>query len=153
MGTPSPEALWRTEQRKAAAERRHAGSQPDLFGGATVHHQHRARHPAKPTTLARDPSDPPAWCRTVRPRLDPETQAAMLASAANWLRVGQRVQIVTTARTIDGADEKRLGRVGTVWRICSPVFPEWTYVNLDLIGAERTEKVEFLEIRDLEPIG
>lgn len=72
---------------------------------------------------------------------DAQTQAAMLASAANWLRVGHRVQIVTTSRAIDGADEKRLGRVGTVWRICSPVFPEWTYVNLDLIDAEHTEKV------------
>lgn len=152
MATPSPEALWRAEQRKAAAERRHAGSQPDLFGGATVHHQHRARHPPKPTTLARNPDDPPAWCRNVRAKLDPETQAAMIASAANWLRVGQRVQIVTVARSIDGRPERRLGRVGTVWRICSPVFPEWTYVNLDLTGAERSEKVEFLEIRDLEPI-
>ncbi|WP_156420131.1 hypothetical protein [Aureimonas sp. N4] len=152
MGTPSPEALWRTKQRKTAAERRHAGSQPDLFAGATVHRQHRARHPPKPTILTRNSDDPHAWCRSVRAKLDPETQAALLASAANWLRVGQRVQIVTTARTIDGTDEKRFGRVGVIWRIASSVFPEWTYVNLDLIGAERTEKVEFLEIRDLEPI-
>ena len=39
-----------------------------------------------------------------------------------------------------------------IWRLCSAVFADHVYVNLDLIGAERSEKVAFVELRDVAPI-
>lgn len=151
MGKLTPDGQWRADYRKAAQERDHAGSQPDLFGGPTVHHQHRRTKQA-PSPLARNVVDPPPWCRSVCPVLDPAIKAAMLESAANWLSPGQRVQIVSAPGSIDGRTGRRVGRVGVIWRLCSPAFADHVYVNLDLVGAERSEKVEFLEIRDIEPI-
>ena len=54
--------------------------------------------------------------------------------------------------TLDGEACSRVGRKGLVWRLCSPVFADHVYVNLDLVGAERSEKIAFLELRDIEPI-
>jgi hypothetical protein len=32
------------------------------------------------------------------------------------------------------------------------VFQDRVYVHLDPVGSERTEKIEFMEIHDLEPV-
>lgn len=71
----------------------------------------------------------------------------MIASAANWLRTRQRVQISADS------PQRYAGREGVVWRLCSPVFADMVYVNLDLVGNERTEKLAFVEVRDVEPIA
>jgi hypothetical protein len=52
----------------------------------------------------------------------------------------------------DGRFERRVGRRGVVWRLCSPVFADHLYVYLDPIGAERVEKTPMVELRDVEPI-
>jgi len=36
--------------------------------------------------------------------------------------------------------------------LCSPVFADHTYVYLDLLGAERAEKIAQVELRDVAPI-
>lgn len=61
-------------------------------------------------------------------------------------------QVTATPASIDGSSERRAGREGVVWRLCSSVFADYVYVNLDLVGNERSEKVVFLELRDVEPI-
>jgi hypothetical protein len=66
--------------------------------------------------------------------------------------VGQAVRITGAPLTFDGSDERRVGRTGVIWRLCSTVFADHVYVNLDLIGAERSEKVVFVELRDVAPI-
>ncbi|WLS01401.1 hypothetical protein [Shinella sumterensis] len=162
---------WRADYRKAQHQRRLAGIQTDLFGGPAIEHLHRnAPHPLpdgwtpdyeverfqdltseqQAQRLAVDPHTP--WAQTTRKALTAEEKAAMIASAANWLRLGQRVRLVSAPVSIDGTTERRAGRVGVVWRLCSPVFADYVYVNLDLIGQERSEKVVFVELRDVEPI-
>ena len=101
--------------------------------------------------LAADPQTP--FARTARRDLTAEEIAALVTSAANWLRVGQPVRITGAPLTFDGTAERRVGRTGVIWRLCSDTFADHVYVNLDLIGAERSEKVEFLELRDLAPIA
>ena len=39
-----------------------------------------------------------------------------------------------------------------IWRLCGQAFSDYVYVNLDLIGQERSEKVVFVELRDVTPI-
>ena len=169
--TPSPEAQWRAEYRKAQHQRRLAGAQPDLFGGPTIEHFHRNAKPPAPENwpldyemtrfrdlspeeqaakLAADPHTP--WAQTTRQKLTPEEMAALIASAANWLRLGQRVRITGSSPSIDGTNERRVGRAGVVWRLCSAAFDDYVYINLDLIGQERSEKVVFVELRDVVPI-
>ena len=46
-----------------------------------------------------------------------------------------------------------IGREGVVYRLCSPVFAERVYIFLDPVGAERAEKIAFVELRDVEPIA
>ena len=169
--TLTPEGQWRADYRKAQRQRRLAGVQPDMFGAPATEHFHRNRKPPKAEDwpldyeftrfhdlspdeqarqLAADPHTP--WGRTTRPALTPEEKAAMIASAANWLRLGQRVRITGTSPSIDGTNERRVGRIGVVWRLCSPTFAEYVYVNLDLVGQERSEKVIFIELRNVTPI-
>ena len=100
--------------------------------------------------LAEDPHTP--WACSTRKRLTAGEKAAIIASAANWLRLGQRVRITSTSPSIDGSKERQAGRVGTVWRTCRPPFDDYVHINLDLVGQERTEKVVFVELRDVEPI-
>jgi len=64
--------------------------------------------------LATDPQTPCA--RSTREKLTPKERAAMIASAANWLCLGQRVRIIGTSPSIDGTNERRVGRAGVVWR-------------------------------------
>jgi hypothetical protein len=167
----TPDGQWRADYRKAQRHRRLAGAQPDLLGGPTVEHFHRNPAALAPEDwplddeitrfqdlsqeeqarqLAADPHTP--WARTMRKKLTPEERAAMIASAANWLRLGQRVRITGTSPSIDGTNERRVGRVGVVWRVCKEPFADYVHINLDLIGQERTEKVVFVELRDVEPI-
>ncbi|MDV2986888.1 hypothetical protein PUR23_28080 [Methylorubrum populi] len=168
---PGTDARWRAEHRQALYERALIGLQPDLFGAAavevfralpkaprpepwipdyTVEYFHDLSPDEQARRLAADPQTP--FARTTRSRLSKEETAALVAGAANWLRVGQRVRITSAPLTLDGEACSRVGRKGLVWRLCSPVFADHVYVNLDLVGAERSEKIAFLELRDIEPI-
>jgi hypothetical protein len=167
----TPAGRWRAEYRKAQQQLRLAGVQPDLFGAPDIVHFHRnAKPPAagdwpldddatrfqdlsvqeQGRQLAADPQTP--WARSTRRPLTPEEKIMLIAGAANWLRLGQRVRIISAARSIDGGNERRMGRVGVIWRLCSPVFADHVHVNLDLIGQERSEKIVFVELRDVVPI-
>ncbi|XOK15594.1 hypothetical protein ACI6PO_28000 (plasmid) [Agrobacterium tumefaciens] len=169
--TVTPDGQWRADYRKAQRQRRLAGVQLDMFGASATEHFHRNPNPPKPEDwpldyeitrfhdlspgeqaqqLAADPHTP--WARTTRKALTPEEKVAMIASATNWLRLGQRVRITGTTPSIDGSNERRVGRVGVVWRLCSPIFADYVYINLDLVGQERSEKVIFIELRDVTPI-
>lgn len=162
---------WRATYRKAQQQRRLAGVQLDMFGGAATMHFHR--NPPPPAAedwpldydvtrfqdlppqeqarrLTEDSQTP--WASSTRKRLTPEEKAAVTAGAANWLRLGQRIRIVSATASLDGGNERRIGRVGVIWRLCSPVFADHVYVNLDLVGQERSEKIVFVELRDVTPI-
>ncbi|WP_430912186.1 hypothetical protein [Methylobacterium sp. sgz302541] len=165
------DARWRAEYRQAQYERALIGIQPDLLGGPTVEvfraspkqpppqawspdYEVELFHDLAPEEQARrlaaDPQTP--FARTTRAILTAEEIGALVAGAANWLRVGQPVRITGAPLTLDGCAERRVGRTGVIWRLCSAVFADHVYVNLDLIGAERSEKVAFVELRDVAPI-
>lgn len=157
---PTLETLWRRAYHEAMFNRRLVGVQPDLFGGKPVTHMHKAT--AGPThtwtpepvaeKLARLTRDRNATFGVGRPALTAEDKAALIRAAANWLRIGQRVRIVGSFASYDGRAERRIGRKGVIWRLCSPVFADHTYVYLDPVGAERAEKIVMVELRDVEPI-
>ncbi len=165
------DAHWRAEHRQAQYERALIGIQTDLLGGPAIEvFRASPKQPAPapwtpdyqiervddlaPEELARrlaaDPQTP--FARTTRAKLTSEEVAALVASAANWLRVGQPVRITGAPLTFDGSDERRVGRTGVIWRFCGQAFSDYVYVNLDLIGQERSEKVVFVELRDVTPI-
>ncbi|UHC17865.1 hypothetical protein LRS73_08415 [Methylobacterium currus] len=165
------DARWRAEYRQAQYKRALIGIQTDLLGGPAVEvFRASPKQPAPPVwtpdyeverfgdlppeeqarRLAEDPQMP--FARTTRAKLTPEEIAALVAGAANWLRVGQGVQITGAPLTFDGCDERRVGRTGVIWRLCSAVFADHVYVNLNLIGAERSEKVVFVELRDVATV-
>ncbi len=156
----TPEAQWRRDYHKAMFNRRLVGVQPDLFGGKPVTHMHKAKPGPvsdwKPEPveekLARLARDPNATFGIGRPGLSDEEKAALIRSAENWLRIGQRVRITGSSVSYDGSFERRKGRIGVVWRLCSPVFADHLYVYLDPIGSERVEKIAMVELRDVEPI-
>lgn len=134
----TPDAVWREQYRREREAERVAIEQPDLFGGEPV----RVFRPnAKPRPIV----DQKRYKH--RDYLTAAEQAAMLATAANWLRVRQRVRISSDS------PHQFAAREGVVWRLCSPVFADRVYVYLDLVGTERTEKIAFVEVRDVEPIG
>lgn len=135
---PSPDARWRAEYREQRYAERVATVQPDLFGGAPIEQFRRS-------SIAKPKPDPKRY--KARPFLTPAELAALLASAANWLRVRQRVRIAADS------PHQFAAREGVVWRLCSPVFADHVYVYLDTVGNERSEKVAFVEVRDVEPIG
>lgn len=168
---PHPDAQWRLDYRRSQRQRRLAGVQPDMFGAPAVEHFHRNATPPSPedwpldyevtrfqdlthreqmALVAEDPHTP--WAQSTRKRQTPDEKAAMIASAANCLRLGQRVRITGTSPSIDGSNERRVGRVGVLWRTCRPPFDDHVHVNLDLVGQERSEKIVFVELRDVEPI-
>lgn len=156
----TPEAQWRRDYHRAMFNRRLVGVQPDLFGAKPVTHLHRAKPGPvvdwKPEPveekLARIAHDRSATFGIGRPALSDEEKAAVIRGAANWLRVGQRVRLVGSFASYDGRAERRVGRKGVIWRLCSPVFADHTYVYLDPIGAERVEKIAQVELRDVAPI-
>ncbi|OAH42151.1 hypothetical protein AX777_22165 [Sphingobium yanoikuyae] len=156
----TPEAQWRRDYHKAMFHRRLVGVQPDLFGGKPVTHMHKEKlgpvSDWKPEPveekLARIARDPNATFGIGRPGLSDEEKAALIRSAENWLRIGQRVRITGSSVSYDGSFERRKGRKGVVWRLCSSVFADHLYVYLDPIGSERVEKIAMVELRDVEPI-
>ncbi len=150
---------WRHDYHAAMVAKRTIGVQRDLFGAKPVTHMHRTRPGPvidwKPEPvdekLARIAADPHAAFGIGRLALSDEENAAMLRSAANWLRLGQRVRLTGSSDSIDGQSERRVGRLGVVWRI-SRTFTDYVHVYLDPVGAERSEKIVFIELRDVEPI-
>src|SRR3546814_16782822 len=101
------------------------------------------------TTLFRSPprEDRPAF-------LNDEERAAVISGAANWLYVSQRVRIIDGPGPVDPqyGPYRSIGREGVVWRLCSSVFADHCRVFLDPVGAERAEKIVFIEIRDIAPL-
>lgn len=168
---PAPAALsdedrWRRDYQAEQAQRRIAGHQPDLFAAKPVTHYHRHRpapawdRPPEETIaakLARIAGDPNATFGPLRPDrpaiLTVDEKAAIVARAANWLRVGQRVRLVDAPGAVDPAFgiQRYLGRYGVVWRLCRG-FADHCYVFFDPVGGERTAKIDFTELRDLEPV-
>ena len=155
----TPDGQWRHDYHAAMVAKRTIGVQPDLFGAKPVTHMHRTRPGPvsdwKPEPveekLARIARDPNAAFGIGRPALSDEEKAAMLRSAANWLRLGQRVRLIGSSGSIDGQFERRVGRAGVVWRI-SRSITDYVHIYLDPVGAERSEKIVFVELRDVEPI-
>lgn len=158
---------WRRDYQREQASIRITGFQADLFGAPTVTHYHRHapgpkvdREP-EPTAvkLERIKGDPHATFgppRADRPAfLSHEERGAIIRAAANWLRVRQRVRIVDAPGAVDPqfGPERFLGRTGVVWRLCSSSFADRCYVFLDPVGGERTQKIEMVELRDIEPIA
>lgn len=157
---------WRRDYQRTQQEIRIAGFQEDLFGARTVTHYHR-HAPGPKVDRAPEPIDvklrrikgdpeatfgPPRADRPAFP--SPSERAAVVRAAANWLRVRQRVRIVDAPGAVDPAfgPERFLGRSGVVWRLCSNTFADRCYVFLDPVGGERTQKIEMVELRDIEPI-
>lgn len=135
---PGSDAAWRAEYRRQQDAKRIATVQPDLFGAPAIE------------TYRRDAPPKPIFSKDryrSRPSLTDEEMAALLAFAANWLRVKQGVRISSDS------PEKHAGRVGAVWRLGSAVNPDRVYIFLDPAGNERTEKIAFVEVRDVEPAG
>jgi len=64
-----------------------------------------------------------------------------------YLRIDQRARLVKSFTSYDGRADRRVGRKGVIWRLCSPVFADHTYVYLDPASAERAEKIELVELR------
>ncbi|MBK6706257.1 MAG: hypothetical protein IPG54_01730 [Sphingomonadales bacterium] len=155
----TPDGQWRHDYHAAMIARRTIGVQPDLFGAKPIIHMHRTRPgpvsdwqpepvEAKLDRLARDPH---AAFGIGRPAMSDEEKVAMIRAAANWLRLGQRVRLIGSSASIDGQFERRVGRVGVVWRI-SRTITDYVHIYLDPVGAERAEKIIFVELRDVEPI-
>lgn len=136
--SPSPDAQWRADYRARQNAQRLAHVQPDLFGGPTIEVFRANKAPPPPKRTVRDFKP--------RPFLTKAEIAVMLDRAANWLRVSQRVKIK------DDSPCQYAGRTGVIWRKASPVFADRGYVYLDLVGKERSEKIAYVEIRDVEPI-
>lgn len=160
------EDRWRRDYQADQEQRRVIGYQQDLFAAATVTRYHRHR-PAPPwdrtpdetiaKKLNRIVGDPLATFgpeRSDRPSiLTTAEKAAIVARAANWLRVGQRVRLVDAPGSVDPAFgiQRYLGRSGVVWRLCRS-FHDHCYVFFDPVGGERRAKIEFTELRDLDPL-
>ena len=157
---PTPAALWRRAYHEAMFNLRLVGVQHDLFGAKPTTHMHKARPGPvsdwKPEPveekLARIARDRSATFGIGRADLSEDEKAAIITGAANWLRLGQRVRIVGSFASYDGRADRRVGRKGVIWRLCSPVFADHTYVYLDPVGAERGEKIAQVELRDVAPI-
>lgn len=166
------DARWRAQYRQDQYEAALIGLQPDLLGGPVQEVFRATRKAPKPAPWVRDyevehyadlmpeerlrrlQEDPQTpFARTTRPQLTREERRAVVANAANWLRVGQPVRIEGASLSFDGETEARVGRTGVIWRLCSAAFDDHTYINLDLIGAERSEKICMVELRDVEPIN
>lgn len=164
----TPEQIWRAAYREEQRRKRILGYQPDLLDGDAFTHFRRNR--AAPeferppieeidAKLARIKGDRLATfgpSRADRPAfLNDEQKAAVISGAANRLYVSQRVRIVDGPGPVDPqyGPYRFIGRDGVVWRLCSSVFADHCRVLLDPVGAERAEKIVFIEIRDIEPLA
>ncbi|MHA0337476.1 hypothetical protein [Sphingomonas aquatilis] len=159
---------WRADYAEAQRRRRIVGYQQDLFSSTTMTHYRRnaaapewARAPVETVEqkLERIKGDrfatfgPP---RSDRPSiLTAQERAEIVRKAGNWLSVRRRVRLVDAPGSVDPAFgiQRYLGREGVVWRLCGAPFDDHCYVFFDAVGAERTAKIEFAELRDLEPVG
>ena len=163
----TPEQIWRAAYREEQRQKRILGYQPDLFGADPVTHFRRHRpapdfpRPAIESLeakLARIEGDRAAAFgpgRADRPTfLSEEEKAVVIAGAANWLHVKQRVRIVDGPGPVDPeyGPYRFIGREGVVWRLCSSVFADHCRIFLDPVGAERSEKIVFVEVRDITPL-
>lgn len=163
----SADGRWREDYRRDMAKHRQLGVQLDMFGQHVTHYR---RNPPRPVTADPRPNE---TLKEKRARIRDYREATfgperadrptfltdaqrdeIVRGAANWLRLGQRVRIVDGAGDVDPqyGRGRVIGRQGVIWRLCSPVFRERVYVYLDPVGAERTDKIEFVEIRDIEPL-
>lgn len=136
---PSADALWRIDYRQRRHDQRVATVQPDLFGAPAIELFH-------PNTM---PRPAPRSARNFKPRPDltPAELTALVGSARNWHHVGQRARISAESPS------QYAGRVGVIWRRCSPVFADHVYLSLDPVGKETSDKIAFVELRDVEPVG
>lgn len=156
---------WRQDYQAEQEQRRVVGYQQDLFTAKAVTHYHRHRPApswdhtppktieAKLERIADDRQATFGPPRSDRPaHLTPSERAAIVAKAANWLRVSQRVRLIDGLGSVDPAFgiQRFLGRAGIVWRLCRG-FDDHCYVFFDPVGGERTAKIEFVELRDLAP--
>lgn len=161
------EGRSRARYREEQARKRIAAQQHDLFGGPTITHYRRHAPKAQvdlppvetiEAKMERIKGDRTATFGPARADraayLTLEERDAIMRSAENWLRVGQRIRIVDGAGAVDPkyGPSRFIGREGVVWRRCSAVFADRVYVFLDPVGAERAAKIEFVELRDVEPI-
>lgn len=159
---------WRETYAEEQRRRRIVGYQQDLFRNTTITHYRRgaaapivAHRPVEAVAakLERIKGDPLATfgpLRTDRPAILTDRQKkAILRGAANWLKVRQRVKLVDAPGSVDPAYgmERYLGRCGVIWRLCGATFAHHCYVFFDAVGAERTEKIHMVEVRDLEPLS
>lgn len=163
----SAEDVWRRDYAEEQRQKRIVGYQQDLFGRDTITHYHRHAPPPQvdrppvetvEAKLERIKGDPFATFGPPRPdrpgMLTADERARTVAGAANWLRVGQRVRLADAPGSVDPAFgiQRFLGRAGVVWRLCTGTFADHCYVFFDPVGGERTAKIEFVELRDLEPL-
>jgi hypothetical protein len=162
----SDDDRWRRDYQAEQERRRVVGYQQDLFASTAVTHYHRHRPApswdhtppetieAKLERIAGGPSATFGPPRSDRPAiLTKAERAAIVARATNWLRVRQRVRLIAAPGSVDPGYgiHRFLGRAGVVWRLCRG-FDDHCYVFFDPVGGERTAKIEFVELRDLEPV-
>lgn len=170
---PEPRPLsdddrWRADYAEEQRRRRIVGYQQDLFTSTAITHYRRS--PAAPIVqrppvetvaakLDRIKGDPFATFgppRSDRPSILTQRQRrTIVRGAANWLSVRQRVTLVDAPGSVDPAFgiQRYLGRHGVIWRLCGKTFADHCYVFFDAVGAERTAKIQMVEVRDLRPLS
>ena len=75
-------------------------------------------------------------------------RAEVIARASTWLRLGQTVKVHFDPR-IGGGDVA--GRIGTIYRLCNPVFADFVYVHFAASGREMIPRVRLLALEILTP--
>lgn len=163
----SQDDIWRRHYREVQRRIREIGVQHDLFGASPVTRYRRhspapeAERPSIETIdekLLRIEGDPLATFgpeRSDRPGfLSSQVKQAIVRNASNWLTVRSRVRLVDAPTPVDPqfGTWKHIGREGVVWRLCGRPFDDHVRIFLDPVGGERTEKIVFVEVRDLEYI-
>jgi hypothetical protein len=102
---------------------------------------------AKLERIAGDPSATFGPPRSDRPAiLTKAERAAIVARAANWLRVRQRVCLIDAPGSVDPTYgiHRFLGRAGVVWWLCRG-FDNHCYVFFNPVEGERKAKIEFVD--------
>jgi len=164
----SDDDRWRADYAEDHRRRRIVGYQQDLFTSTAITHYRRS--PAAPIVerppvetiaakLDRIKGDPRATFgppRSDRPSILTQRQRqTIVRGAANWLNVRQRVTLIDGPGAVDPAFglQRYLGRHGVIWRLCGSTFADHCYVFFDAVGAERTAKIQMVEVRDLVPVS
>lgn len=164
----SDDDRWREEYAEDQRRRRINGYQQDLFNSTAITYYRRS--PAAPimerppvetiaAKLDRIKDDPLATFGP--PRSDRQSilthrqRQTIVRGAANWLNVRQRVTLIDVPGSVDPAFgiQRYLGRHGVIWRLCGSTFADHCYVFFDAVGAERTAKIQMVEVRDLVPVS